>query len=531
MKKALLFLVFVFSLCASFAQSVGIGTSTPDASAQLDVSASNKGFLPPRMSTLQRDAIQNPAPGLQVYNTTTDCLEIFSKGKWYAMFCAPASPAAPDSLTDIDGNSYATVKICDQTWMQKNLNVSRYRNGDIIPQVSNPSDWANLTTGAWCWYNNDSATYGSVYGRLYNWYAVNDPRGLAPAGWHVPSDGEWTTLTDCLGGVDSAGGKMKEEGTVHWNSPNTGATNSSGFNALPGGYIDPGGYFVYNRIEGIFWSSTSVSNSDAWYRYLDNATSNIYRGYNGYFNDQHKTDGFSIRCIKDTPITTLSNGLVAYYPFSGNAGDSSGNGNNLITNGSITYSNNHIGTSNSACYFSNGNNYFTTPNSSWTLINNLPKGTVSFWIKIDSQYTSNHYFGIGNSFMIKEEWGVGEDLFFGMQDGSTKVRMQITGVFPGSQSTDVFGNTSLAINTWNYIVGVWDGSYHTLYINGIQDGRISNPNGIPNRPNPAYFSIGTCAFGGNGSTSQPSGTYGSMSNLRFYNRALTQAEITYLANH
>jgi hypothetical protein len=234
---------------------------------------------------------------------------------------------------------------------------------------------------------------------------------------------------------------------------------------------------------------------------------------------------------QDPIAQTINNGLVAYYPFNGNANDESGNGNNLITNGSITYSNNHIGTSNSACYFSNGNNYFTTPNSSWTLINNLPKGTVSFWIKIDSQYTSNHYFGIGNSFMIKEEWGVGEDLFFGMQDGSTKVRMQITGVFPGSQSTDVFGNTSLAINTWNYIVGVWDGSYHTLYINGIQDGRISNPNGIPNRPNPAYFSIGTCAFGGNGSTSQPSGTYGSMSNLRFYNRALNQAEITYLATH
>jgi hypothetical protein len=232
-----------------------------------------------------------------------------------------------------------------------------------------------------------------------------------------------------------------------------------------------------------------------------------------------------------TSTIDLTTGLVAYYPFNGNANDESGNGNNLITNGSITYSNNHIGTSNSACYFSNGNNYFTTPNSSWTLINNLPKGTVSFWIKIDSQYTSNHYFGIGNSFMIKEEWGVGEDLFFGMQDGSTKVRMQITGVFPGSQSTDVFGNTSLAINTWNHIVGVWDGSYHTLYINGIRDGRISNPNGIPNRPNPAYFSIGTSYFGGNGSTSQPSGTYGSMSNLRFYNRALNQSEITYLATH
>ena len=102
------------------------------------------------------------------------------------------------SVTDINGNVYPTVNIGTQTWMQKNLNVSKYKNGDIIPQVTNPTQWAVLTTGAWCWYNNDSATYAATYGKLYNWYAVNDPRGLAPEGWHVPSDGEWNKLVKYL---------------------------------------------------------------------------------------------------------------------------------------------------------------------------------------------------------------------------------------------------------------------------------------------------------------------------------------------
>jgi uncharacterized protein (TIGR02145 family) len=129
---------------------------------------------------------------------------------------------------------YASIKIGSQVVMKKNLNVSHYRNGDRIPQVKGPDKWAALTTGAWCWYNNDSAN-GAVYGKLYNWYAVNDPRGLAPEGWHIPSDAEWTTLTTFLGGEGVAGGKMKERGITHWIYPNTDATNSSGFTGLPGG--------------------------------------------------------------------------------------------------------------------------------------------------------------------------------------------------------------------------------------------------------------------------------------------------------
>jgi uncharacterized protein (TIGR02145 family) len=128
------------------------------------------------------------------------------------------------SVKDIDGNSYQVVKICNSTWMKSNLMVSKYRNGDVIPQVSDPTQWANLTTGAWCYYTNDTAN-GPIYGKLYNWYAVIDSRGLAPIGWHVPSDLEFTTLSNCLGGEPIAGGKMKA--TNLWDSPNTGANNSS----------------------------------------------------------------------------------------------------------------------------------------------------------------------------------------------------------------------------------------------------------------------------------------------------------------
>ena len=109
-------------------------------------------------------------------------------------------------VVDIDGNTYQTVDICDQTWMKSNLNVSKYRNGDDIPQVTDATQWANLTTGAWCYFQNNT-TNGTIYGKLYNWYAVNDPRGLAPNGWHIPSKDEWAVLRNCLGGENLAGGR------------------------------------------------------------------------------------------------------------------------------------------------------------------------------------------------------------------------------------------------------------------------------------------------------------------------------------
>jgi uncharacterized protein (TIGR02145 family) len=198
------------------------------------------------------------------------------------------------TATDVDGNVYQTVTICNQVWTKSNLNVSRYRNGDIITHVISPSQWANLTTGAWCYYNYNSAN-GTVYGKLYNWYAVNDPRGLAPQGWHIPSDAEWITLSNCLGGELSAGSKMKEIGTTHWISPNADATNSSGFTALPAGCNMNNGVFTYLGSQAFFWSSTEYfsATSKAKSRYLSSFLHELV-------NDQvEKYQAYSIRCVKD----------------------------------------------------------------------------------------------------------------------------------------------------------------------------------------------------------------------------------------
>src|ERR1035437_7888307 len=190
-------------------------------------------------------------------------------------------------------SSIPSVTICSQVWMLKNLDVSTYRNGDLIPKVTDPTAWSALTTGAWCWYNNDSATNASTYGKLYNWYAVNDPRGLAPTGWHVPSDAEWTTLITCLGGDAVAGSAMKETGTTHWTSPNTGATNSSGFTGLPGGGRNNDGTFGLVGNAGYWWSSSENDTPGAWARYLYYDDGDIDR------TNYNKPYGFSVRCLRD----------------------------------------------------------------------------------------------------------------------------------------------------------------------------------------------------------------------------------------
>ena len=203
-----------------------------------------------------------------------------------------------DNPTDPKVNNNETVTIGTQIWMVKNLDVDHFRNGDPIPEVKDSAEWAALTTGAWCYYNHDPAL-GAIYGKLYNWYAVNDPRGLAPVGWHVPSDNEWTQLTDRLGGENVAGGKLKTIGTKEssnglWKIPNTGATNESGFSALPGGcrngndgsFYDVGG-------NGSWWSATEYNATTAWCRVLfyEGAYVNRYNVDKGYW--------FSVRCVRD----------------------------------------------------------------------------------------------------------------------------------------------------------------------------------------------------------------------------------------
>jgi uncharacterized protein (TIGR02145 family) len=199
-------------------------------------------------------------------------------------------PGAP-TVTDVDGNSYATVQIGTQCWTQSNLKVSKYRNGDNITNITTPnSSWQNTTSGAWCNYSNN-ASNGTTYGKLYNWYAVNDSRGLCPTGWHVPSDAEWTTLTDHLGGTSVAGGAMKS--TTGWNAPNTGATNSSGFTGLPGGYRSAAGGFLGVGLNGIWWSSSDAGSGRAWARRLTYTTAVVFR------NRDDSRVGFSVRCARD----------------------------------------------------------------------------------------------------------------------------------------------------------------------------------------------------------------------------------------
>ena len=207
------------------------------------------------------------------------------------------------TVTDIDGNVYQTVTIGEQIWMMENLKVTHYRNGDPIPCVTDGGTWSGLTTGAYCNYDNDEHNV-ATYGRIYNWYAVDDSRNIAPEGWHVPTDEEWKQLEIYLGmsqsvadqlswrGTDE-GGKLKETGTTHWNSPNTGATNESGFSALPGGFRASFGTFYYLGDIADFWSSTESTSSHGFNRALDNDNSDIYRGY------EYKYFGVSVRCVKD----------------------------------------------------------------------------------------------------------------------------------------------------------------------------------------------------------------------------------------
>jgi uncharacterized protein (TIGR02145 family) len=202
------------------------------------------------------------------------------------------------NITDSEGNTYKTVIIGTQTWMAENLKVSKYNDGTTIPNITDVTEWLQSTEGAWAYYDND-ADNNTKYGKLYNWYAVskttNGNKNVCPNGWHVPTDAEWTVLTDYLGGVSVAGGKMKEVGTTNWNNPNVDASNTSLFTALPGGLRIKYGSSVYFGLLGYWWSTTDYQQNDrdAWSRYIGNDDGGI-----GSYNEP-KEDGLSVRCLKD----------------------------------------------------------------------------------------------------------------------------------------------------------------------------------------------------------------------------------------
>lgn len=362
---------------------VGPGQDNPDPAAVLELESFSQGFLPPRMTSIQRDQIQSPIPmGLIIFNSDTRCTNVYDGMAWREICgsCIPGTPEAPvadvhvsgqfdiswnwqsvstasgykvnsvndlgtasdignfnsysqaplscgsshtlyvwaynacgyssvatfttstsacpftcgsSTMEDYDGNTYNTVLIGTQCWMKENLRTTSYQNGTAIPNVANGPTWTGLTTGAWCYSGNDPS-YNLTYGKLYNWFAMKDANGICPAGWHVPSSSEWNALSTFLGGVSAAGGKMKATGLTYWSSPNTGATNSSGFTGLGGGYRSAstanfGDFLTY----AYMWSSTNFNADSGHYFDLRHNTTDLWYG------TQIKQAGLSIRCLKD----------------------------------------------------------------------------------------------------------------------------------------------------------------------------------------------------------------------------------------
>ncbi len=200
-----------------------------------------------------------------------------------------------EKVEDIERNTHKTVTIGSQVWMQENLNVTKYRNGDLIRQAKTNEEWNDAGAngeGVWCYYNNDPV-HGIKYGKLYNWYAVHDPRGLAPLGWHIPTDKEWTTVINTLGGETIAGGKMKFNGVSQWQSPNVGGDNSSNFGAVPSGMRGIDGNFNFIGESAYFWSNSEYSITTAWYRVINHHLPTVVH------SSEEKVDGLSVRCIAD----------------------------------------------------------------------------------------------------------------------------------------------------------------------------------------------------------------------------------------
>jgi uncharacterized protein (TIGR02145 family) len=211
--------------------------------------------------------------------------------------CKKSSDDTTLSVTDKDGNVYKTVTIGTQVWMAENLKTTKYVNGDLIGTTPVPTTSISAeSTPKYQWPSSGNENDVATYGRLYTWYAVTDTRNICPDGWHVPVNVEFTTLMTYLGGDTIAGSKLKETGTTHWAEPNTGATNSTGFTALPGGYRGYEGTYNFTGYTGYFWSTTEYDANNGWFRGL------YYNGSYDHNLTNNKMAGFAVRCIKGLPI-------------------------------------------------------------------------------------------------------------------------------------------------------------------------------------------------------------------------------------
>lgn len=230
--------------------------------------------------------------GSVLYSGAIQEVPMVSISHTFNLFAGIVCPDSP-SVSDIDGNAYNTILIGTQCWMSENLRTASYANGDNVFNVTDGNQWSTLVTGGWAHYGNNSINE-LPYGKLYNWFAVNDSRNICPLGWHVPTEVEWTSLIDYLDGEDVAGGKLKAAGTEYWMAPNSGATNETGFNGLPGSFrfVD-GGFLIPLGSHGMWWSASEADEFYAYCSGLRNDNMNI-----GRFVDS-KNGGFSVRCVKD----------------------------------------------------------------------------------------------------------------------------------------------------------------------------------------------------------------------------------------
>jgi uncharacterized protein (TIGR02145 family) len=241
--------------------------------------------------TLSPDQLEDKQKGCQWIQDELSPMEIATR---FAQCNIGNNPKA-DTAAQTSGNNPAKmeeVAIGSQTWTTANLYIDHYRNGDPIPEVQDSAEWANLTTGAWCYFQNDAAA-GKVYGKLYNWYAVNDRRGLSPDGWRIPSNADWKTLIDGQGGTSTAGSTLKESGTTHWNAPNSDGVNSSGFNGISAGDRAFFGSFIPGGIYAQWWSSSSDSAGNGSVFELS------YSGGDAVLGSAQPRVGFYVRCVKN----------------------------------------------------------------------------------------------------------------------------------------------------------------------------------------------------------------------------------------
>jgi uncharacterized protein (TIGR02145 family) len=293
MKSLYISLIICLAINMLNAQGVSISETItePHSSAILDLQSDSKGFLPTRLTTSQRDAIQQPAVGLTIYNTSVKCLEFFNGTTWVSL-CNSEQPefqCGISKIQDVDGNEYATAQIGTQCWMAENLKTTAYKNNTPIPYISVIATWESQTTGAYTWYNFDEATNGNLYGALYNWFAVNTGN-LCPDGWRIPLNNDWDNLVNFVG--TNPGTKLKS--TSGWSSGN--GTDDFGFKALPSGrlYYDGINTTSFNQIGSVgYWWVSEQANID-----LGNGKW-IHSGATVNSNNPHKRLGNSVRCIKE----------------------------------------------------------------------------------------------------------------------------------------------------------------------------------------------------------------------------------------